>query len=156
MKAKVNLIIVLLSLFFAADAFAGTDIKSEVDKLKLAAGQELVYKVTVTSGEANTPPLQLPEFKDFEVLSSQESSTITFTKDGIKSVLVSAIILSPREAGKFKIGPAQIKVKNKTYSSQSFEIEVSPGKPAPSGRPKEKPSPEEKVYPDPGSPQVTL
>jgi len=148
MKAKINLIIILISLFSAVSALAETDIKSEVDKLKLATGQDLTYKVTVTSSEKNLPNPQIPEFKGFNILSSAQSSTMSFVKGGVKSILVYAIILAPMETGKLKIEPSQIKVKGKVYSSQGFEIEVSPGK--------EKSSPQEEGQPETENPKVTL
>lgn len=148
MKASTNLIIILISAFFAVNAFAETDIKSEVNKLKLAVGQKLAYKLTITSSEVSPPLPRLPEFKDFNVLSSEETSSLTFTKDGAKSTLVCTVILSPLKAGKFKIEPAQIKVERKVHFSRGFEIEVSPGK--------EKPLPQEEGQPESGNPKVTL
>jgi len=148
MKAKINLIIILISLFSAVNASAETNIKSEVNKSKLTTDQKLTYKLTITSSEVSPPLPQLPEFKGFDVLSSEETSSLTFTKDGAKSTLVCTIILSPLKADKLKIEPAQIKVEKKVHYSQGFEIEVSPGE--------EKPFPQEEAQPESENPKVTL
>jgi len=148
MKASTNLSIIFISLFFVANAFAETNIKAEVDKHKLSTGEELAYKIVITSEEKSLPAPQLPEFKSFNVLSSAQSSTMSFVKGGVKTILVYAIILTPLETGKLKIGPSQIKVKGKVYSSQGFEIEVSPGK--------ENPPPQEEGQPESENPKVTI
>jgi len=148
MKASTNLIIVLISLFFVVNAFAETNIKSEVNKSKLTTDQDLTYKITVTSNESYIPLPEEPKFKGFNVLSSDQSSTMSFTKDGIKSTLVRTIILTPLETGKLKIEPSKVTVNNKVHSSQGFEIEVSPGK--------EKPSLQEEGQPESENPKVTL
>jgi len=108
MKARTNLAIILIILFSAANALAETNIKSEVDKLKLTADQDLTYKIIITSSENNLPAPQMPEFKGFNVISSAQSSTVSFVKNSIKSILVYAIILIPLETGKLKIEPSQI------------------------------------------------
>jgi len=148
MKASTNLIIILISLFFVVNAFAETNIKSTVDKSKLTTDQYLTYKVTVTSDESYIPLPQVPEFKGFNILSSDQASSMSFTKDGTESTLACTIILAPLETGKLKIEPSKVTVNSKVHSSQGFEIEVSPGK--------EKPSPQEKVQPESENPKVTL
>jgi hypothetical protein len=64
--------------------------------------------------------------------------------------------LSPRQIGKFKIEPSQIKVKGQTYSTQAFEIEVTQGKATPKNHPEEKPLTPEQNETKPELPQITL
>jgi hypothetical protein len=156
MKRKISLIVLLFSLFFTVNAFAEVIIKAEVDKPKLTTDEDLTYKITITSSEKNLPAPQMPKFKGFNIISTAQSSTMSFVKNSIKTVLVYAIILTPTATGKFKIEPSQIKVKGKVYSSSAFEIEVSPGKAAPEVQPEEKSSPQEENQPETENPKVTL
>ncbi|MDP3732584.1 MAG: BatD family protein, partial [Candidatus Omnitrophota bacterium] len=86
-------------------------------------------------------------------VSSAHSSTVSFVKNNIKTILVYAYILAPTDIGKFKIEPSTIKIKNETFSTATFEIEVKQGKakPKPKAQPKET-HPEKREEP----PQITL
>jgi len=154
--------VITLSLFFislfASAAFAQTSIKAELDKTSLTSEEILTYKLIVTSLEKNIPTPQLPEFTGFKVISSAQSSSITFTKGSVKTVVVYAFVLAPTDIGKFKIGPGTIKIENETFSTGDFIIEVKQGKAKPKVEPKEKPPLPEETQPEETeeSPQITL
>ncbi len=153
-------IIILLGIFaslFIATAFAQTSIKAEVDKMSLTTDEALTYKLTITSFEKDIPTPQLPKFTGFDAISSAQSSAMTFTKGGVKSIVTYAFVLVPTGIGKFKIEPSQIKTKNKTFSSGDFEIEVKQGKGSLQAQPQQKtPIPEETPPETEESPQITL
>ena len=85
-------------------------------------------------------------------MSQIQSSTVSFEGGGIKTVVVYAISLAPTAVGKFKLGPSQIKTKDKTYQSESFEIKVTQGKTKPTPVP---PTPKE-TLPKSDEPQYNL
>jgi hypothetical protein len=155
MKNKVVIALTLFILCAYIKAFAETTIQAQVDKLSITADETLTYKLVVTSTEKNVPEPVLPDFKGFTVVSQAQSSTISFVKSEIKSILVYTYILAPLEAGKFKIKPSQIKVENKTISSQEFEIEVKQGSSPKNLNPKN-PAPVPEAPSESGQPQVTL
>ncbi len=141
---------------FAATVFAETSIKAEVDKTRISTDEILTYKLIITSTERKLPAPQVPKFEGFAVVSQAQSSTITSVKSNIKTILVYAFILAPIDIGRFKIGPSLIKIKNKTYSTDTFEIEVTQGKVKPKVPAEKKPSVPEESLPESEQPQITL
>jgi len=138
---------------FVALVSAETTIKAEVDKTTLTTDDTLTYKIVIASSEKKLPAPQIPKFEGFNIISQAQSSTVSFMKTELKTILVYAFILAPNDIGKFKIAPASIKVKDKIYTSDTFEIEISQGaKPLP----EEKPALPEEIQPELEEPQVTL
>ena len=122
---KINLLLILFLFISCSNLMAETEIKAEADKQMLAPGEMLTYKVIVASSEKELPEPRFPEFAGFEVVSQARSSTVSFLREGAKSILVYIFILVPIESGSIEIPPSTIKVKGKEYSSPSFEIEVT-------------------------------
>ena len=147
------LIIFLFSISFA---FAEISLRAEVDKAALSLDDILTYKVTVNSRERNIPQPEIPEFNGFDVVSQSQSSNISFGKGDIETTLIYIFILSPNDIGKFKIEPAAIKLNNKVYTTDSFEIAVSAGKIKPKAPKKPKSSLPQEPLPESGEPQVAL
>ncbi len=143
-------------MFSISFAFADISIKAEVDKLSLTADDVLTYKLTVNSRERNIPQPEIPEFNGFDVVSQSQSSNISFGKGGIETTLIYIFILSPNDTDKFKIEPAAIKLNNKVYTTDSFEIAVSAGKIRPKAPKKPKSSLPQEPLPESGEPQITL
>jgi hypothetical protein len=125
---KIISFLALIVFVFAAAALAETDIKAGVDKTSLTTDEMLTYKLIITSSEKNLPDPEFPGFAGFEVVSQAQSSTVSFVKGAPNCILVYAFVLVAQNKGRFQIAPSSIKVKRKTYSTQSFEIEVKPGK----------------------------
>lgn len=148
--------IILIFLSIVALAFAETSIKAEVDKKSITTDENVIYKLTITSTDKNIPQPQLPKFTGLAVISQAQSSSISLVKGGIKTILVYAFVLAPLDIGKFKIEPSLIKVKNKTCSTDTFEIEVTQGKRKPNPSQKEGLPLPEKPPSESEEPQVTL
>jgi hypothetical protein len=144
----ITLIFVFL---FKAFVFAQISVKAEVDKKSITTDENITYKITITSTQKDIPEPKIPEFKGFNIVSSAQSSTVSFVESGIKAMLVYAFILSPTDTGKLKIEPVIIKIKNETYSSDTLEIEVRQGKTQPKPKPEQKPSLPEESQPEPES-----
>ncbi len=155
---KFKIIVVLIAIFLLVDIVFAQDlsIKAEVDKTSLSSDENLTYKLIITSSEKKLPSPQIPKFAGFNVISKAQSSTISFAKSEIKTIVVYAFILAPSDIGKFKIEPSTIKVNDKTYSTQEFEIEVTKGKGKPQPKPEKKPALPKEIQPPTDKPQVTL
>ena len=135
-------VIILITIFifsFLSTAGAQTSIKAEVDKTGLTTDETLIYKIIVMSSEKKLPAPVAPKFEGFQVISQAQSSTVSYIKNNIKTILVYVFILAPVATGKLKIDPSVIKAKDKDYSTEAFEIEVTQGKVRPKVRPKQKP-----------------
>jgi hypothetical protein len=136
------------------NCFAQTCVKAEVDKTTLTQDETITYKLIITSSEDKLPQPEIAAFNGFDVISQAQSSTISFVKGTARTNLVYAFILAPTKAGKFKIGPSSIRIKNKTYSTDSFEVEVK-GEIIPERKPKQ-PIPGENQTESEEVPQYTL
>jgi hypothetical protein len=127
---------------------------AEVDKFKVTTDDVLTYKVTVSSSEQLIPAPKLPEFKDFEVVSQLQSSQMSWGKDGSKTNTEYTFTIIPKTTGKLKIDPAILRIKDKSYSSEEFQIEVAQGERIPKTRIKPEFTPD--LPDDEDLPQVTL
>lgn len=146
----------IITVSFIATAFAQTSIKAEVNKTSITTDETLTYKIIITSTEKNIPQPQIPKFTGFNVVSEARSSTFSYLKDGPKTILVFAFVLAPADIGKFEIEPSLIKIKDRTYSADAFEIEVTQDKAKPKApQEPEEPLPEESL-PKSEQPQITL
>jgi hypothetical protein len=161
-KLRFPILTILFILTASAISLAETTIKAEVDKATITTAELLTYKLIIASSEKLIPPPKIPQFKGFIVVSQAESTTTSFQKGGMQSILVYALILLPKQAGKLKIEPAEIALGTRIYSSESFEIEVEKGTDPLPQLPEEKQPPAEKQEPseegslDSDQPQYTL
>jgi len=122
-------IVVLSAMFllFSSVAFCDVSVKADVDKAKVTTDDNITYKVTIINSGKIAPKIKFPKFEGFKVVSQAQSSTISFVKSKVETMLVFAYILAPLSTGKYIIQPTEV-LDNKTYKSDSFEIEVSQGK----------------------------
>ena len=156
MKRTIKIAIIFIFLFKAL-AFAEISIKAQVDKKILTTDEDITYKLIISSAEKNLPQPQIPKFEGFDVISSAQSSNMSFIKGGVKTTLVYVFILAPVDTGKLKIEPSTIKIKNTLYSTDAFEIQVRQGEIKPKAKP-QTPSLPFKSHPEKESeqPQITL
>lgn len=148
--------IFLLGMFFmmlvAAPGLADLAIKAQVSKTALTADEVINYKVTIALSKERLPEPKFPEFKGFSVLSSVQSSSVSFAGKEISTTLGYEFILAPLDTGKFKIEPCQLSIAGRIYASEAFEIEVKPAKtPLP-----QKPPQPPRIQPEPEEPRITL
>lgn len=155
MNFKTAAALIIFFSFFTA-AYAETSVKAQVDKTGITTDEALAYKLTVTSSEKELPLPQLPGFKGFAVASSAQSSQVRISAGKLENSAVYVFILYPQQTGKLKIGPSQIKIKGKVYSSEAFEIEVKQGKAKPKPKTETGPALPRKSLPEAGSPKTTL
>ncbi|MDD5348198.1 MAG: BatD family protein [Candidatus Omnitrophica bacterium] len=152
MRKTIAGVVFLCAFVCAVPALAETAITSEVDKQTISAQELLTYKVVVVSSEKNIPQPVIPAFEGFVVVSQAQSTTSSFQRGAVKTILVYAFILLPRETGTLKIKPAQIRVNGTAYASKALEITVTGQIPRPE-IPWEQEQPE---VPDSGQPKYTL
>ncbi len=127
MKIALVLVFSVFLLSPVTKVFAETTLKAELDKVSITTDEMLTYKLTLASTEKKIPAFKVPGFQNLAIVSQAQSSTVSFQKGGMQSILVYVFILLPKAAGKFKIEPAQVIVNGKVYASQGFQIEVKQG-----------------------------
>lgn len=147
---KIILGVILYLAICPAFLFADTPINVQVNRSSLNLGETLTYKITIVSAPKSSPVLELPKLDNFKILSQIKSSKLSFVKGVPVSTIVYALILYPKDAGRFKIGPSKLKIGDKIYSSAEFEIEVK------EGEGKTKISPSLPKIPQSKEPKVTL
>lgn len=155
MKIKLLLLFLAISLCVSTNAFAEFSFKAEVDKTSISTDETLNYKLTITSDERNLPQPKFPDFKGFAVVSSMQSSNLSFGASKVKTAVSYVFILAPAEIGKLSISPSQITVGDKDYSTLSFEIEVKQGK-APVQAPQAPQGAPQNNLPQSEEPKITL
>lgn len=119
---------ILFVFVFLAVAFAQAAIKAEVDKKDITIDEVVTYKIIVTSTQKDAPELVLPELDGLSVVSSAESSTVSYADNNLKTHFAYVFLLAPRATGTLKIPPVLLKTKAGSMATEAFEIEVKPGK----------------------------
>jgi len=122
--------LILPIIFFILHAYVYSQVKFTASAEKVVQVGEnfkLIFSVNDNAGGFRSPQLA-----GFEVLSGPNSSTSSsfqfINGQTSQSITTSySYYLQATKEGKFKIGPAQITVDGKTYSSNSLEIEVIKG-----------------------------
>lgn len=127
MKRTVCLTIAVLSLACACYAADATTIKAELEKTAVTADETVTYKVTVVSSEQRIPAPVFPGFKGLGILSSAQSSSISFDGKGTKTMMVFVFVLLPDGPGQVLIPPSSIDIGGSTISTQEFVLQVTPG-----------------------------
>lgn len=131
---KILIYALLLIFSFVGEALAETTIKAEVDKTSLMLDENLTYKLSVISSEKNIALPELPKFEGFDLISRIQSSSMSLATGAIEMKLSFVFVLAPTDIGKFKIEPSSLKIDRQLYSSESFDIEVKPGKSPPKSK----------------------
>ncbi len=132
---KSFLIAALISFSAVLPAYAAAGIRAEVDKKSVVVGEHLVYKISVTTTDKDQPQIKFPEFKGFRVLSSAQSSSVSFINNRLERSFIYVLIISALESGSLTIPQAQLKIKDQVLNSESFEIEVRAGGVDPEDKP---------------------
>ena len=128
-RKRFSIIILFLIISLTRIAFAAEiEIKAQVDKTDVTTDDDIVYKVIISSQTLKSlPEPEFPDFKNFDVLSSAQTSQISLGQGEIKSLLIYVFIIRAKRTGEFNIGPSKIIVNNKEYFSEKFQIEVRQG-----------------------------
>lgn len=121
----------IFSCLFINTVFAQTSIKAEIDKTSLTTDEVLAYKLIITSLDREIPSPQLPKFTGFKIISSAQSSSVTFIGGTMKTIVVYTFVLAPADSGKLKIEQAYIVINKEKFSTGAFEIEVKKGSASP-------------------------
>lgn len=131
-------------LFLPIVSFATADdlsLTASVDRRKIGLGDQLTLTVSASgSGFESLPEPELPALDQFDVVGSHESSSSQFSivngRVSSSKTIDFIYYLSPQKVGKWKIGSAKLTYKDKTYTTESIDIEVVAGAPQQRSRPR--------------------
>ncbi|MCK5508765.1 MAG: protein BatD, partial [Desulfobacterales bacterium] len=111
-------------LAFSANAFADISIDLTLDRSSVVLTDTIVMKVTVTGKQKSSFP-EIEGLTSFNVVKGGTASRVEFVNGSMSSEVEYIFYLTPLRPGKFVVGPAQVRIKNKVYSSNSVKLTVS-------------------------------
>ncbi|MDL1983280.1 MAG: BatD family protein [Deltaproteobacteria bacterium] len=121
---KIFYIFCIFFLAFSADAFADISIDLTLDRSSVVLTDTIVMKVTVTGKQKSSFP-EIEGLASFNVVKGGTASRVEFVNGSMNSEVEYIFYLTPLKPGKFVVGPAQVRIKNKVYSSNSVKLTVS-------------------------------
>ncbi len=121
---KISYILCIFFLAFSADAFADISIDLTLDRSSVVLADTIVMKVTVTGKRKSSFP-EIKGLSSFNVVKGGTASRVEFVNGSMSSEVEYIFYLTPLKPGKFVVGPAQVRIKNKVYSSNNVKLTVS-------------------------------
>lgn len=123
---KKKLLLMLLIFLFAAPVFGEElSITASVDRKSVPLNENFVYTVTVSGDVSNMPKPEAGSTPDFNRYGTATSQNIVIANGKKNTTLSYNYTLGPKSMGTFTIPPSSVTYKNKTYSTDPIEIEVT-------------------------------
>jgi hypothetical protein len=122
-----------------AAAAGGVEVSTTADRDEVSLDGTVTVQVTVTYSSKGEPgDLELPPFRDFDVVSRSQSEQVSFAfvsgAPAFKRTIVTTLTVTPKRAGDAVIEPARLVHGGHTYASQPIRIHVLPAGQAPPPR----------------------
>ena len=112
------------------------ELSATADRDEVALDGTIALEITATYSQKSDPgELQLPAFRDFDVVSRSQSEQVSFAfvngAPSFRRTIVSSIALTPHHAGEATIEPAKLVWQGKTWQTQPIKVQVlASGQPA--------------------------
>ncbi len=142
----------LLSLPWAAKAAPHAppqdeaEVSATLDADEVALDGVVTLQISVTtSSKGDTPELQLPPLREFDIVSRAQSEQVSFQFVGgqpsFRRTTVYTVALTPHRQGKATVEPASVTWKGKSYPTQPLSLRVLPAGQGPAARSRRQPPP---------------
>jgi len=119
----------LIIMIFSEVSFAQNEIEMEasVSISDLSLKERFTYRLEIRGErQMSLPDVEISDFSDFYIVGGPSQSTnFSYYNGEISSSATYAWVLEPKKNGSFKIEPATLKYRGRTYSSESIIIKVS-------------------------------
>jgi hypothetical protein len=130
MSRRIGSLVLLLALFPVSARAAEDDIhvsaSTDADEVALDGTLNLRIVVTVTS--KSQAEVQLPDFKDFDLVSRSQSEQMSFEfsngTPSFRRTIVTNVSLTPRHEGSATVEPARVSYQGKQYQTQPITVRV--------------------------------
>jgi BatD DUF11 like domain len=119
----------LILLFVTRIAVAEVSVTLTAERTNITLEDQLEIQVALTGTRENTSP-EILNAENFEIQSTGTSSQIQIINMQMSQQITFGFVLTPKNPGKFRVGPARVTVGGKQYESAPLEVTV--GKSAPS------------------------
>ena len=115
----------------AAAAGSDVELSATADRDEVALDGTVTLEVTATYSQKGDPgELQLPPFKDFDVVSRSQSEQVSFAfvngAPSFRRTTVYSIALTPHHAGDAVIEPARLSWQGRSFTTQAIKVRVLP------------------------------
>jgi len=149
MREVYRIFLILAFILFSVSNSLGADLSltAKVNKNELNLGENFELTIEIRGNFRITPKIELPDLKDFEIISRQSSYNFNIKGGEFLNQTKFIFVLKSKSEGKFIIGEAKVRYKGRDYKTEPIEITVLPAK-------EELPKKPEKKYPT--SPKITL
>ncbi len=121
---KIILFSLALVLSFALNVYADIAVELTLDRSSASLSDTVVLKVKVAGKRKSGPP-EIKGLSAFDVVNGGSSSRLEIINGSMSSNVEYTFYLTPLKPGDFVIGPARVKIKKKTYTSNSVKLTVS-------------------------------
>ena len=135
------MILACLALSFGVSGLSAQDVSVNlsVNRNEISMGDNLQLTVQVSGKMRGVPDPVVRNLDNFSVVGRSQSSQFSIVNGQISSNKSFIYTMIPNNTGDFQLGPAEIEIDGKTYSSQSVSVKVSsaqsqPQAPASSGQ----------------------
>ncbi|MDR3256387.1 MAG: BatD family protein [Endomicrobium sp.] len=100
--------------------------KASVDKNTIPLNESFIYSITISGDGTAFPKHQVGSIAEFNRLGTTTSQSMSIVNGKTNVNVTYKYTLNPKKIGKFTIQPAKITFNDKTYLTESVEIEVTP------------------------------
>lgn len=115
----------ILFVFCSLNLHAQVEVRAEVNTTTVTLNEEINLTVYVTAPSTNIEVPQMPSLPNFNIYSAGQSRQVSMVNGKVNARLQFNYVLTPRFAGKTKIGAFTVKVAGKDYQTEPIEVEIS-------------------------------
>ncbi|MDR2771974.1 MAG: BatD family protein [Elusimicrobiota bacterium] len=141
-----KILILFLTIVTATTVFAADiSFNASVNNASIPLNGSFVYTVTINGDINNIPDPQIGDLSNFNVFSRGKSQSISVINGRVSANVSYNYTLGPKSIGRWTIPPAKIVYNNKTYTTESIDIEVVPSQSVQGVAPQQSQSPQQNV-----------
>ncbi len=108
-----------------AAAATGEGVSLRLGRNSITADQTVTLEMSVTtSGHGSADSIQSPDLSDFEVLRQSSSQQISIVNFNVSKTQVHTYVLRPKRTGTIEIGPAVVRIDDRTLRSEVVRLLV--------------------------------
>lgn len=125
-RAGWTILVCLAGVGWASTASAAVEIEARLSRRQLSVGETTTLEVTVRGagfGTLDEPDLHVPD--GIEILGSGRAQNFSWVNGKSTAATVFRYELEPSAAGRFQLGPIDVRAGGQTYRSEGVSLEVS-------------------------------
>jgi hypothetical protein len=120
---KIDFLFILLTFFSSISLAQNISFSARADARQVPLGGYVEVSFTLKNADLSNP--QLPDFRNFNILSGPNQGSSINIINGVKTVEETiSFTLQTKTLGTFTLAPAKVNIKGKTYSTETIQIEV--------------------------------